>query len=88
MRPKARHNHRPTIPVIPRIVNVLHTRSKVDSAPDVSGVIGFDDILPPILQSAIAKEEAFSAVREIDLMVFLDAVRDEGNAGAILLAMP
>src|SRR5208282_5202894 len=59
-----------------------------DSAPNVRRVIRFDDVFPPIVQPAIAQQKTETAICQIHLMIFLDAVRDEGNAGTVLFAMP
>src|SRR6202140_212226 len=88
MRPHSRHNNRSAIAVIAWIVDVLYSGSDINSAPNVGGVIRFDDILPPVGQMAIAQQETQPAIRQINLVIFLDAVRHKGNAGAVLLAMP
>src|SRR6202521_437087 len=88
MSPQARHHHRPSVAVIAGVDDVLHSGSDIDSAPDVRCVIRFDDVLPAVVQLSIAQEETVPAVCQIDLVILLDAVRHEGNAGTVLLAMP
>src|SRR5208283_5840347 len=51
--PERRHHYRPAVAVVAGIVDVLRPRSKIDSAPHVQRVIGFHDILPPVVQPAI-----------------------------------
>src|ERR1700674_5862773 len=88
MSPEGRHHHRASVAVVTGVDDVLHSGSDIDSAPDVRCVIRFDDVLPPIVQLSIAQEEAKPTVCQIDLVILLDAVRHEGNAGTVLLAMP
>src|SRR5216683_1092311 len=88
MSPQSWHHHRPPVAVVTGIDDVLCSGSEIDSAPDVCRVIRFDDVLPPVVQLSIAQEETIPAVCQIDLVILLDAVRHEGNAGAVLLAMP
>src|SRR5580704_2319469 len=87
MRPKRRHHHRPAIAVVTWIIDVLHSGSDIDSAPNVCGVKRFDDVLSPVIEFSVAEEETEPAVRQVDLMIFLDPVCHEGRAGTILLAM-
>jgi len=51
-------------------------------------VIRFDDVLAPVVQLSIAQQEIVPAVCQINLVILLDTVRHEGNAGTVLLAMP
>src|SRR5208337_1472311 len=88
MSPQARHDHRPPVAVVDGIVDVLHSGSKIDSAPKVYRVIRFDDVLPAVVQPSIAQQETEAAIGQVYLVILLDPVRDEGNAGAVLLAMP
>jgi hypothetical protein len=55
--PERRHHYRPAVAVVAGIVDVLRPRSKIDSAPHVQRVIGFHDILPPVVQPAIAEQK-------------------------------
>src|SRR5580704_11878867 len=83
-----RDNHGPAIAVVSRIVDVLHARSQVNAAPHVDGVVGLDDILPAIVQLAIAEEKAEATIGEVGLVIFADCIGDESNACPVLLAMP
>ena len=51
-------------------------------------VVGLDDVFPAIVQMAIAEQKAETSGGEIVLVILLDGVRDQGDAGAILRAMP
>ena len=88
MQSEGRHHHRPPITVVAGIDDILHSRSDIDPAPNVCRVIRFDDVLPPVVQLSVAQEETKPAVCQIDLVILLDAIRHEGNAGTVLLAMP
>src|SRR5258708_3545768 len=88
MSPQARYHHRPPVAVVTGIDDVLHSGSDIDSAPDVRCVIRFDDVLPAVVQLSVAQQEAVPAVCQVDLVILLDAIRHEGNAGTVLLAMP
>ena len=65
-----RHNHRPAIAVVSGIVDVLHARSQVNAAPHVDRVVGLDDVLPAVVQLAIAEEKAEATIGEVDLVIF------------------
>src|SRR5713226_5902277 len=88
MSPQSWHHHRPPVAVVTGIDDVLCSGSEIDSAPDVCRVIRFDDVLPPVVQLSIAQEETVPSVRQVDLVILFDAVRHEGNARTVLLAMP
>src|SRR5208282_5703036 len=88
MSTQGRHHHRPTVAVVARIVDVLHSGGDINSAPNMCRVIRFDNIFPPVAQPAVPQQETETAIREVYLMIFLDPVRHEGNTGAVLLAMP
>src|ERR1700675_652655 len=80
MSAEARHHYRPPVAIVAGMDDVLHAGSDIDSAPDVCCVIRFDDVLPPVVQLSIAQEETKPAVRQIDLGILLDTVRNEANA--------
>src|SRR5580658_3432055 len=88
MSPKGGHNDRPPVPVVAGIVDVLHSRSDIDSPPNMGRIVRFNNIFPPIIQSAIAQQEALPTIGQIHLMIFLNPVRNKGNTSPILLAMP
>jgi len=67
---------------------VLHSRRNIDSSPDVRRVIRFNDVLPSIIQPAVAQQKSKAAIGQIYLMIFLDSIRHERNTRAVLRAMP
>src|ERR1700752_5384986 len=88
MRPQSRHDNRPSITVVTGIINMLNSRSDIHSTPDMSRVIRFDDIFPPIINPPNAQKKAIAAIGDIYLMIFLEPILHEGNARQILFAMP
>src|SRR5260370_29635815 len=88
MSPQSWHHHRPPVAVVTGIDDVLHSGSEIDSAPNVCRVIRFDDVLPAVVQLSVAQQEAVPTDCQIDLVILLDAIRPEGNAGTDLLALP
>src|ERR1700728_3951592 len=76
------------IAVVTGIDDMLHARREVDTAPHVRRVVGLKNIFASITQRAISQQESQAARREIVLVIFLDGVGHERDAGAILLAMP
>ena len=83
VRPEGGHDYRPAIAVVAGINDVLNAGSQIDSAPDVCRVIRFEDVLPPVVQPSVAKKEAVTAVRQIELVIFLNPVRYEGDASTV-----
>ena len=81
-------DHRTAVAVVTRIDDVLHTGRQVNTAPSVDGVVGLKDVFAAVIQLAVAEQESQTARREIVLVIFLDAVGHERDAGTILLAMP
>ena len=79
---------RAAVAVVAGIVDVLHAGGEINSAPDVHGVVGLEDIFAAVGEVAVAEEKAEASGGEIVLVIFLDGVADEGDAGAVLLAMP
>ncbi len=51
-------------------------------------VIRFQDVLPRVIQPSVAKQEAVTAILQVDLVIFLDAIRNKGHASAVEFAMP
>jgi hypothetical protein len=86
--PQAGDNYRAAVAVVAGIDDVLHSRREIDSAPDMRRIVGLENVFAAVVQMAIAEEETQSTIGQIILMVFLDSVGEESDAGAILLAMP
>lgn len=54
---KRRHNHRSAIPVVARVVDVLHAQRREKPSPDMQRVIALDNVFPAVVQSAIAQQK-------------------------------
>ena len=54
---------------------VLEIEGGGESSPNVDVVVGLENILPSIIQVAIAKQKALPAEPQVQLMVFADRVR-------------
>jgi len=85
---EARDDHRAAVAVVTGVGDVLEAGGEVDAAPGVDGVVSFENIFAAVGEVAVAEEESEAAGGEIVLVVFRDAVADEGHTGAILFAMP
>ncbi len=51
-------------------------------------VVGLQNVFAAVVQVAVAEEETESSGGQIVLVIFFDGVADEGDAGAVLLAVP
>src|SRR5215469_5490895 len=85
---EGRDDHGAAVAVVSRVVDVLEPGSEVDPAPDVQRVVGLDDVFPAVVEASVTEKEAQTPGREIVLMILLDGVGNEGDAGAVLFAMP
>ena len=88
MQPQGGHDHWTAIPVVAGIVDVLKARSHIDTAPEVCGLIGLHDFFTAILEGSITEEEARASISKIDLVILADGIGDEGQARAVVAAMP
>jgi hypothetical protein len=82
------NDSRAAVAVVAGIDDILHSGSEIDSAPDVRRVIRFDDILPPVVQTSIAQQEAHPAMRQVNLVILRDRVTRQRQPRAIIAAMP
>jgi hypothetical protein len=57
VRTKSRNHYRPTIAVVTGIDDVLETGPDINASPNMSGVIGLQNVLPAILQGSVADQE-------------------------------
>ena len=48
-----RDENRPTVAVVARIVDVLQSKCRIDAAPRVKRVVGFNNIFTAVVQAAI-----------------------------------
>src|SRR6267154_3891033 len=82
------HHHGPAVTVVTGVVNVLESGRQVDAPPNVRCVIRLENVLSPVAQPAIADQETVAALGKIILMILLDSIGNEGQAGTVLLAIP
>src|SRR5271157_5744568 len=54
----------------------------------MSGVISLENILPPVRQPAVSKDEPQPAVGKVPGVLAGDAIGDKGDSGAIILSFP
>ena len=80
--------HGAAVAVVAGVIDVLQAGREVDAAPDVGCVVGLHDIFAAVVETAVAEQEAEAAIGEVGLVILLDCVGDESDAGAVLLAMP
>ena len=88
MRPERRNYGRPAIPVISRIIDMLHAWRNVNPAPDVRGVIRLENIFAPVIQIPIAQQKTQASQPQLLLMVLANSIRDNRHASTVLPAMP
>src|SRR5579862_1041773 len=88
MNTEAGHNNRPTITVVTRIVNVLHGRCNVDSAPNMGSIKRLNDVFASVVQPAIAQKKTKASISQVVLMIFRDAIRYKSKTATVLFAMP
>ena len=67
---------------------MLQIEADEQSSPDVGVVVRLHDVLPPVVQVAIAEQEACASELQVMLVVGLDGVRNEDRAGFVQLAPP
>jgi hypothetical protein len=84
MQPEGWHHYRPPVAVVAGVVDVLHSGSDIDSAPNLCHELRFDDLLPSVVEPSIPEQETLLAIRQIHLAIFLDTVRHEGDSGTVL----
>src|SRR5882672_447783 len=74
MKAKRQHDDWSPVPVVPWIVNVLQSERRINPAPHVQRVIGLDNILAPVIETAIAQKKALSTERKLVLVIPRDAI--------------
>src|SRR5690349_20037613 len=88
MKPQRWHDYRSAVAVVARIVDVLHAKRRINPAPHVQRVIGLDNILAPVLETAVAQKKTLATEREVFLVVPRDAVRNECQTRAVKFPVP
>ena len=51
---EARNQYGAAVAVVAGIVDVLETGGEIDAAPEVDGIVGFEDVFATVVQCAIA----------------------------------
>src|SRR5271166_1858076 len=54
----------------------------------MSGVISLENILPPVRQPSVSKDESKAAVGKVPSVLAGDAIGNKGDSGAIILSFP
>src|SRR5438552_7083459 len=88
MDPQGRHHYRSAVPVVPRILDVLHAKRRINPAPYVNGIVALNNVLAPVVQTAIAQKKSRATECEIFLVVPRDAVRNENQSGTVEFPVP
>ena len=77
------HEDRAAVCVVAGVGDVLDVEGVEETAPGVEVVVGLEDVLACVTEGAITEEEALAAELQVGLVVALDGVRDEGEAGFV-----
>src|SRR5712691_9909101 len=88
MKPQRRYDYRPAVPVVSRIIDVLQAKRREYSSPKMERVISLDNIFAAVIETAIAKQKAMAAEREVLVMIARDAIRNKNQTGAIEFSIP
>ena len=67
--PQSRDDHRSTVSVVAGMGDALHVRTGEDATPQVRRVVALRDVLSPVVQGAVAQQEALPAKPQVGLMV-------------------
>ena len=67
---------------------MLQIEGREDAAPDVRRVVTLDDILPPVVQLAIAEQESDAAERQILLVIPRNSIGNKCQSGTIQFSLP
>src|SRR3989442_5866181 len=59
------HQHRAAVAIVAEIVDVLQDERSEEATPEVDRVISLDDEFPPVIQPAVAQQEAAPAKRKV-----------------------
>jgi len=85
---ESHHGCGAAVPVVAGVRHVLVVDRKRDTAPNVSGVICFEDLLHAVVQSAVAQNEPQASQRQIAPVVTGDPVGDECSTQSVLRTVP
>ena len=76
------------IPIVAGIGHVLVVDRKRDPAPDMNGVVRFEDLFQAVVKSAIAQDEPQSAQSQISPVIAGDPVGDECGTYPVMRTVP
>jgi hypothetical protein len=65
MQPEHLHEDRPAVPIVARMVDVLEATRRRQPAPEMRGVVRFDDILTTVRERPVAEQESLAAKGEV-----------------------
>src|ERR1700693_1312787 len=88
MQPNGRYKDRASVAVVSWIVDMLHANRAEHATPEVARVKGFEDFLPAIGQSPVAKQKAATPKFQIAPMIAGQRVRGKRNSSTIQFAAP
>src|SRR3989442_10270492 len=82
------HQHRAAVAIVAEIVDVLQDERSEEATPEVDRVISLDDEFPPVIQPAVAQQEAAPAKRKVAAVGPHKCKWRPRPAGAVLVASP
>src|SRR3989442_9732780 len=82
------HQHRAAVAIVAGIVDVLQDQRSEEATPEVDRVISLDDEFPPVIQPAVAQQEAAPAKRKVAAVVAPKGILSQSRAPAVLFSPP
>ena len=67
---------------------MLNVDGAIDTAPEMSIIVPFEDVFPPIAEISVAQQKPQTAKFQIFLMVAGDRIGHEGEPDFVVPAMP
>src|SRR2546422_8203524 len=80
--------HRAAVAIVAGIVNVLQDKRSKEPTPEVARVISLDDEFPPVIQPAVAQQEAAPAKRKVAAVGARNGILNQSRVGAGLFLPP
>src|SRR2546425_12218203 len=77
------HQHRAAVAIVAGIVDVLQDQRSEEATPEVDRVISLDDEFPPVIQPAVAQQEAAPAKRKVAAVVARNGILSQSRAGGV-----
>ncbi len=85
---KPRNEHRAARLVVSGIVDVLQIERRENSAPDVRGIISFEDFFAAITEPAVSENKPESTECKVSCMVTRNAIDREHRSCPVVATMP